>query len=81
MATFAFALADSPRKLASQRQQCPQPGIAQVQPAPDQYAENDWHENVREKWIADAHMGSNRAAKIACKQDRAKNGGARNHIE
>jgi hypothetical protein len=65
------------RQLTSQRKQCAQPSIAQVQPSPDQHAENDGDEER----LTDAHVGGDRAAEIACQQDRAENGGARDHID
>src|SRR5438128_12230364 len=63
------------RKLTSQWNVCAQPVISKEEPSPDQHAHVDREEDVREKGIADAHMGCDCAAKIACQQDRTKNGG------
>src|SRR5688572_14186265 len=63
--------------LTSQRDECPNSFIAEEDPCPDHHAEND----RRVEWIADPHVSGSCAAKIACQQDRAKNGSTRNGID
>src|SRR5260370_17479375 len=68
------------RKLTSQRNVCAQPVISKEEPSPDQHAHVDREEDVREKGIADAHMGCDSAAKIPCQQDRTKDEITRNPL-
>src|SRR5882672_549628 len=66
---------------ASQRDEGTQPAVAQIEPAPEQHAEIDTEQDVREQWATDTQMAGDRAAQIAGHQDRPQNGGLRNHIE
>src|SRR5262245_50517396 len=58
-------------ELTPQRDQLPEPGVAQVQPSPEKGA-NNHGEQDRKRAFADADVGRNGAAKISRQQDRAK---------
>src|SRR5574341_1995969 len=63
--------------LSPQRHEGAEAALAQDEAAPDQQAEVDREEDVGEPRTADAHVGGDGAAQIACQQDRAQHGGAR----
>src|SRR5438270_9840471 len=75
-----FAAEKAVGNLHSQRNQCPEPVIAQVQPSPDQRAENE-REDDRKEPIADAHVRGDCAPQIARQHDGTKDGGTRNQIK
>jgi hypothetical protein len=68
------------RTLISQRNEFEQPTFVQAKTSPDERPDNDRKED-RESWIAGAHVRGNRAAQIACQQNRAEDGRPRNQIE
>src|SRR5437016_5473831 len=69
-----------PPSLGAQRNECPQPVLAEVQPSPDQQSDIDRKQRGGKEWTADAHLGCDCAAEITGQQDRAENGGAWNQV-
>src|SRR6266849_367739 len=63
-----------------QRNQCAQPAIAQVQSEPQQHAQIGREQDVAEERIAYSQMRSDRAAKVACQQDRPEDRSTRKYI-
>jgi len=54
--------------------------IAQTEPAPNQYAQDDW-EGGGKPALTNTHVGSDRATQITRQQDRAQHVRARNQID
>src|SRR5262249_28004017 len=64
--------------VTSQRDECAQPRVTQEKPTPNEHADNHRKE---EPWILEPHLGCGGAAQITREQDRAQDGGPRNHKE
>ena len=60
--------------------QCAQAIVAQVEPSPEQYSDQD-REHHGEDRIADTHMAGDSAAQIASQQNRAENRRARKYVD
>lgn len=52
--------------LPAQWNECAQLAVAEEKPSLNQHAEVDGSEDIGEEWVADAQVGSNSPAEIAC---------------